>query len=52
MYHGKVIIEKTDNGWIVETDYFCYGHAQKRVFTKWSDVAKFVSEATRNNNGK
>ena len=42
---GEVIIKELDNGWVVETNYFCHVINKKNVFTKWSDVIRFVSEA-------
>jgi hypothetical protein len=47
MTYSEVKITATDNGWIVETNYFCSGLAQKKVFLKFSDVLNFIKSSMR-----
>lgn len=44
---ARVEIKETDNGYIVETNYSCYGGDKVKVFTKWGDAVEWIGQALR-----
>jgi hypothetical protein len=48
---ARVEIKEVDNGYIVETNYSCYGGEQVKVFTNWASAIEWIGQALRVTNG-